>query len=501
MFGDTEVILDDVMRGLATQHDGKFQTCITSVPYWGQRDYGFEGQIGLEPTIGEHIQSLVEVFREVRRTLRHDGTLWLNYGDSFAGAVNGRSAVDTKAAGNDDRKHVDKPTTGVGPVFVPRIDRNRRGSNSKDTEASDHGGRIIAGGEIKERDLIGAPWSLALALRADGWYLRQCVIWSKPNPKPESTKTRPATSHEYVFLFSKSPDYFFDMEAVKEPAAPARKDTKSRVRKPSNAPGHAPEGIPFFLSPTRNLRSVWTINVQPFKGAHFATFPEELVRICVEATTPAGGCCVTCGTPYERVTKKGDPDRAHQRASGGNAEGEYHGQATKAYEEGRAENASNLKRRILQGMRPTITLGWHKACHCEELKTQDEMMVARSVVLDPFGGSGTVGLVANRLGRDAVLIEAKEEYATMAIRRIDHGLAKAEKEIANAKPGPVQARGARRPAAKGKDKGRTAGRARAKVRGSARPKGVNQKAKAKVKSRRPKVAKSGAKKRALKRGR
>lgn len=451
MFGDTEVILDDVMHGLTTQPDGKFQTCITSVPYWGQRDYGFEGQIGLEQTLGEHIQKLVKVFREVRRTLRHDGTLWLNYGDSFAGAVNGRSAADTKAAGNDDRKHVDKPMSGVG-----------------------HTG-LVWDSYIKDRDLIGAPWTLALALRADGWYLRQCAIWSKPNPKPESTKTRPATSHEYVFLLSKSSDYFFDMEAAKEPAAG----------------GEA----------RRNLRSVWTINVQPFKGAHCATFPEELVRICVEATTPAGGCCVTCGTPYKRGTKKGDPDREHQRASGGNAEGEYHGQATKAYEEGRAENASDLKRRILQGMRPTITLGWHKTCHCEELKPRDEMMVARSVVLDPFGGSGTVGLVANRHGRDAVLIEAKEEYATMAISRIDHGLAKAEKEIANAKPGPIQARRTRHSAAKGKDKGRAAGRARAKGRGSAQSKVVNQKAKAKVKSRRPKAAKSGAKKRALKRAR
>lgn len=478
MFGDTEVILNDVMRGLAEQHDGKFQTCITSVPYWGQRDYGFEGQIGLEQTLGEHIQNLVEVFREVRRTLRHDGTLWLNYGDSFAGAVNGRSADDTKAAGNDDRKHVDKPMSGVGPV-----------------DDNDNPMALFMK-SIKERDLIAAPWSLALALRGDGWYLRQCVIWSKPNPKPESTKMRPATSHEYVFLFSKSPDYFFDMEAVKEPAAV----------------GEA----------RRNLRSVWTINVQPFKGAHFATFPEELVRICVEATTPAGGCCVTCGTPYERVTKKGDPDREHQRASGGNAEGEYHGQATKAYEEGRAENASDLKRRILRGMRPTHTLGWCKVCHCEEprgvsdLQTllesdakgpavhlnTDGKVFARSVVLDPFGGSGTVGLVANRLGRDAVLIEAKEEYAVMAINRIDHGLAKAEKEIANAKPRPIQARGARRPAAKGKDKGRVAGRDRAKGRGSARvtKKVVNQKTKAKVKSRHPQAAKSGAK-RALKRGR
>lgn len=363
----TDIIVDDVMSALAGIADNTFDCVPTSVPYWGQRDYGFEGQIGLEDTVGEHIQKLIEVFREVRRVLKPTGVVWLNYGDNFASAVNGRSAADTKLTGKDDRTHRDKPLSGVGDT-----------------------GTVF--GAIKEKDLIAMPWMLALALRADGWYLRQCCIWSKPNPKPESTKDRPATSHEYVFMLTKSPRYYFDMEAVKEPTT-----------KNGEPNGNA----------KRNLRSVWTINVQPFPGAHFATFPERLVEICISSSCSEGGCCATCGLPVRRVTAKGEPDKEWQKACGGDDNGEYSGQSTKDYAAARAESASDLKRRILAGMVTRTTVGWKRSCECPPYAN------VRPLVLDPFGGSGTVGLVANKLGCDAVLIEANSEYAEIALRRIN----------------------------------------------------------------------------------
>lgn len=386
-----EIIVDDVFKGLAYLADSQFDCVPTSPPYWGQRDYGFEGQIGMEKTLAEHIQKLVEVFREIRRVLKPTGVVWLNYGDNFASAVNGRSAADTKAAGNDDRTHRDKPMTGMGETGLQGF------------------------GVIKNGDLIGAPWALAFALRADGWYLRQCNIWSKPNPKPESAKNRPSTSHEYIFMLTKSRQYFFDMEAVKEPAASAsRKDIKARKRTPSHAPGHAPEGVPFAASSKRHLRSVWNIKVQPFPEAHFATFPENLAEIMIRASCSEGGCCATCGMPALRVTEKGEPDREWQKACGGDDNGDYSGESTKDYAAAgpAVESASDLKRRVLAGMVTRTTIGWKRTCSCPPYPN------VRPLVLDPFGGSGTVGLVATQLGCDAVLIEANPEYAEIALRRI-----------------------------------------------------------------------------------
>lgn len=412
----TDIIVDDVTSALAGIADNTFDCVPTSVPYWGQRDYGFEGQIGLEDTAGAHIQKLVEVFREVRRVLKPTGVVWLNYGDNFASAINGRSAADTKLTGKDDRTHRDKPMSGVG-----------------DTGTSF--------GEIKEKDLIAMPWMLALSLRADGWYLRQCCIWSKPNPKPESTKDRPSTSHEYVFMLTKSPRYFFDMEAVKEPASGQRSGNKKRItpqeRGSPGDKGAMATGVPWAGSPKRNLRSVWRspeqtvavfeeatsddgalpsvwdINVQPFPGAHFATFPEQLVEIMLRASCSEGGCCATCGLPVRRVTEKGEPDKEWQKACGGDDNGEYSGQSTKNYAAAKAESASDLKRRILSGMVTRTTVGWKRSCECPPYAN------VRPLVLDPFGGAGTVGLVANKLGCDAVLIEANPEYAEIALRRIN----------------------------------------------------------------------------------
>ncbi len=233
----------NVLDGLSEIHDKSVQTCVTSPPYYNLRDYGVEGQIGLEATPEEYIQNLVQVFRHVRRVLKDDGTLWIVIGDSYNGSG--------KAKGD---KNIDK--------FLQRS--NKSSHSTKPTKVS----------SLKSRDLIGIPWMLAFALRADGWYLRQDIIWSKPNPMPESVKNRCTKSHEYVFLLSKSPKYYFDYEALEEPAT-GYDNRKDIVMKE-------------FVYPVRRKRSVWTIPTQPFKGAHFAVFPESLAELCVIAGSKEG---------------------------------------------------------------------------------------------------------------------------------------------------------------------------------------------------------------------
>lgn len=260
------ILIGDVRERLRELPDESAHCVITSPPYWGLRDYGVPGQLGLEATPGEHVRVMVDVFREVRRCLRSDGVIFVNYGDSYQG-----------------------------------------------------------------KQLLGMPWRLALALQADGWYLRSDIIWAKPNPMPESVTDRPTKSHEHLFLLAKSATYHYDADAVREPATG---DNFRNVRKQhaSHVPGASPHNGLRRQEPfddTRNLRDVWTIPTEPFPGAHFATMPQALVVPCIKAGTSEGG-----------------------------------------------------------------------------------------TVLDPFGGSGTVGLVADKLGRSAVLIELNAEYAAMAERRI-----------------------------------------------------------------------------------
>jgi site-specific DNA-methyltransferase (cytosine-N4-specific) len=247
--------------------DQTFSCCVTSPPYWGLRDYGIDGQIGAEPTVEEYIQSLVKVFREVRRTLRDDGTLWLNLGDSYT-------------SGNRTWRQTDSKNPARAMTYRPQTPKG-----------------------LKPKDLIGVPWKLAFALQADGWYLRSDIVWNKPNAQPESVKDRPTRSHEFVFLMTKSQDYYYDHKSIMEPSLDKEKP--------------------------RNRRSVWAINTEPSKEAHFAMFPPKLVRLCIEAGSPTN-----------------------------------------------------------------------------------------SVVLDPFFGVGTVGVVALSLRRDCVGIELKEEYAAIAERRL-----------------------------------------------------------------------------------
>ena len=268
-FGDCR----DTMRQWAK--DGvKAQTCVTSPPYFGLRDYGHDGQIGLEQTPEAYIAAMVEVFRCVRDVLADDGTLWVNIGDSYAGSGKGRNADGTHQEGG-------KQGTNKGTIL---------GSLIK-TEAPD----------CKPKDLIGIPWLLAFALRADGWYLRQDIIWHKPNPMPESVRDRCTKAHEYMFLLSKSERYFFDSEANQEPAV------TNDTRRPYGSPGanmldkraevipgqtvgtHRPDrDESSYDTATRNRRSVWTVATRPYKGAHFATFPPDLIIPCILAGSRPG---------------------------------------------------------------------------------------------------------------------------------------------------------------------------------------------------------------------
>jgi DNA modification methylase len=323
----------DALEGLRQLDAETIDCCVTSPPYWGLRDYGVEGQIGLEPTPDHFVARLVDVFREVRRLLRKDGTLWLNLGDSYA----------TDSVRRDD---------GMRSVIKAFEGGDEAAGFGKWTDYAERGRakRTIDCG-LKRKDLIGIPWRVAFALQADGWWLRSDIIWSKPNPMPESVTDRPTKSHEYLFLLTKSERYFYDHEAIKEAAtyngpnspqsiaSPYGQGFTRRAGKNEATPDRKRAGFNARLDAAeaagdvpcgRNKRSVWSIATAPFAEAHFATFPPELPEICIKAGCPKGG-----------------------------------------------------------------------------------------TVLDPFGGAGTTGLVADRLQRDAVLIELNPEYAAMARRRID----------------------------------------------------------------------------------
>ena len=264
-FGDCR----EIMRRWAA--DGvRVQTCVTSPPYFGLRDYGHAGQIGLEQTPDEYVAKLVEVFRCVRDVLADDGTVWLNLGDSYYNYRPGNYS--------DNRAHA---------FGGERTDDKKRGL--PDDPSASKRGRVING--LKEKDLIGIPWRVAFALQADGWYLRQDIIWHKPNPMPESVRDRCTKAHEYIFLLAKSEKYFCDMEAVKESATNAGKVGGAFKGRQGTAEYHAQSGGAGSEAKnyeTRNRRSVWTVTTKPYKGAHFATFPPDLIEPCVLAGSRAG---------------------------------------------------------------------------------------------------------------------------------------------------------------------------------------------------------------------
>ena len=262
-----QVIIGDCIEGIRTLPDQSVHTCVTSPPYFGLRDYGMAGQIGLEDTPDAFVARLVDVFREVRRVLRDDGTLWLNLGDSYA------------SGGGVGQPHRDS-SGGIG----------NKGTRGEQGYHASGGGFVrpdTARNGLKPKDLLGIPWRVAFALQSDGWYLRQDIIWHKPNPMPESVTDRCTKAHEYVFLLSKSARYYFDAEAIKEaasgPAKPAgRKNDASRN-------DSATTGTVRGDGENRNRRSVWTVATKPYAGAHFATFPPDLIEPCILAGSPVGG--------------------------------------------------------------------------------------------------------------------------------------------------------------------------------------------------------------------
>ena len=328
----------EVMKTMAEQ---SVQCCVTSPPYFGLRDYGNDGQIGLEETPEAFVAKLVEVFREVKRVLADDGTLWLNLGDSYAGS-GGKSQPQPDASGG--------------------LSNKKLGTRGKQGSSASYGGferPNTLGNGLKPKDLIGIPWRVAFALQQDGWYLRQDIIWSKPNPMPESVTDRCTKAHEYIFLLSKKAKYYYDAEAIKEQStdeslARLLRGVSDNHKNTNGAPGQTPHSLAkprknirkeydssmggggssfkghsgykkadgsLICDGTRNKRSVWEVTTQPYSGAHFATFPPDLIKPCILAGCPTGG-----------------------------------------------------------------------------------------TVLDPFGGSGTTGMVALELGRKAELIELNPDY-------------------------------------------------------------------------------------------
>ena len=260
---DYRIIEGDCIEGMRRLEGQSVHCVVTSPPYFGLRDYGHDGQIGLEASPEAFVAKLVEVFREARRVLRDDGTLWLNLGDTYAGYH-----------GNKNASYEDAPSN-KGGYF----------ENQRKTLVNHNG--------IKNKDLIGIPWRVAFALQADGWYLRQDIIWHKPNPMPESVRDRCTKAHEYIFLLSKSDRYFYDADAIKEPS---HSEVQSRHR--ANGIGVEEQGkrtgagnitANCGVREKRNRRSVWTVATKPYKGAHFATFPPDLIRPCILAGCPKDG--------------------------------------------------------------------------------------------------------------------------------------------------------------------------------------------------------------------
>lgn len=264
----TRILSGDCREALRSMPAGSAQTCVTSPPYFGLRDYGHDGQIGLESTPAEYVEQMVAVFREVRRVLRDDGTLWLNIGDSYNAHPGQRKTTD---------KAGEKQQSVRGAQAAPS--------------------RSVQG--CKPKDLIGIPWRVAFALQADGWYLRQDIIWHKPNPMPESVRDRCTKAHEYVFLLSKSERYFFDSEAMKEPASQGVKTGQStfnsvtadgdmKTQSTVIRHGLGASTLRSTSDGTRNRRSVWTVATRPYKGAHFATYPPALIEPCILAGSRPG---------------------------------------------------------------------------------------------------------------------------------------------------------------------------------------------------------------------
>ena len=379
------VLEGDARIELPTLAAKSVQCVVTSPPYWGLRDYGVDGQLGLESTPEEYVANLVNVFREIRRVLRGDGTVWLVLGDSYNAA--GRVGHGTR----------------VG---------FKQGTNRASANGSDHTRPSDAG--LKEKDLVGIPWRVAFALQADGWWLRSDIIWAKPNPMPESVTDRPTKAHEYVFLLSKNARYFYDADAVREEAIKgASGSTFMNGKTGINGLGRVSRAER-IESAYRNLRSVWNIATEPFPEAHFATFPKKLVEPCIKAGTSEKGCCPACGAPWVREVKAGTPAPEPDRSPPKRLEPGQAGNVGAGNMGFRASRLSGQEMAAWKASHPDVTTGWQPTCIHEAFDP------VPCTVLDPFAGSGTTGIVALRLGRSFVGIELNPEYVEMARRRIEN---------------------------------------------------------------------------------
>jgi DNA modification methylase len=363
--------------------DASVHCVVTSPPYWGLRDYGTgEAQIGLEQTPEEYVEKIVAVFREVRRVLRDDGTLWLNLGDSYAGSgPSGASYQSETTMRREGERH-------DGNFSISKTLGTRGLTYAEKKPVPPPG--------LKSKDLVGIPWMVAFALRTDGWYLRSDIIWAKPSCMPESVTDRPTKSHEYLFLLAKAQRYFYDVDAIRESVS-----TKPQGRATTETPSD--EGHPAG----RNKRTVWSINPRPYRGAHFAVMPPELALPCVLAATSEYGCCPGCGAPWTRMVEK--PEKPVERSDV--LPNERDGGMT--VEQGwERSGMSHFKYNEWLKENPTRTVGWVPGCECPEHEP------IPCTVLDPFSGSGTTGQVALDRGRAYVGLDLSVEYLDMATARI-----------------------------------------------------------------------------------
>jgi DNA modification methylase len=367
------ILVGDVRDKLREMPAQSVHSCVTSPPYYGLRDYkippstwgdGWVGCLGNEPTVEMYLTHLVEVFFEVRRVLRDDGTLWLNLGDSYAsGSTSGPQGKNGQRA---DRAFTARGAGGVVPEGM------------------------------KPKDLMMVPAMAAIALRSAGWYLRSDIIWHKPNPMPESIRDRPTSAHEHVFLLTKNPRYYYDADAIAEPSVADHGSGNGYKRPAQISRNGRGSDDPYTPKPSRNRRNVWTVSAAPYKGAHFATFPPKLIEPMILAGTSAKGACGSCGAPWVRQTETSYDNPGNRTTNGPRSLAQRHETAGFAV---------RLEKRV-------ETLGWSPSCACPAADP------VPCVVLDPFLGSGTTLMVADWNGRDGVGIELSAAYAEMARARI-----------------------------------------------------------------------------------
>ena len=360
-----QIINGDALEVLKTLPSDYVHCIITSPPYWGLRDYGKEDQLGLESNPNDYVDKLTAIFSEAKRVLRPDGTLWLNIGDSYAGNMSrasqgGRAGFGTKREGVFKR--------------IPET--------------------------LKAKDLVGIPWRVAFAHQSDGWYLRQDIIWHKPNAMPESVKDRCTKSHEHVFLLTKSPKYYFDKDAIAEKTVTYDDSIRNRDEtKLNNTPGREKmQGLKKNNYMTKNKRDVWTIAAGHYKGAHFAAFPQNLIIPCIQAGTSEQGCCSLCGMPMSREL---EITEEYKKLKGQGWKGKDKFKETGMRGVGSMPKVSETYR----------TVGWKKNCECDA-------DVSPCIVMDIFMGSGTTAFVSKRLGRRYLGIELNEEYVEIANNRL-----------------------------------------------------------------------------------